>query len=111
MFHAGLVSVEKFAVEVARIPVNEYAAEIEDGYGAIGHAVILSNRIAWNHPPCAEAKGGRTAMRFSIPSTFLPRYFFCVVYSTFTVTAVDEMPLQTTCKSLRPVSIFLGISK
>ena len=58
MFHGGLVSVEKFAVEVARIPVNEYAAEIEDGHGAIGHAVILSNRIVWNHPPGARAKSG-----------------------------------------------------
>jgi hypothetical protein len=33
------------------------------------------------------------------------------IYSTLTVTDSEAMPLQITCKSLRPVSILLGISK
>jgi hypothetical protein len=36
MLHGGVVSMKKLAIEITGIPVDEYAAEIEDGDGAMG---------------------------------------------------------------------------
>jgi hypothetical protein len=36
MLHGVVVSMKKLAIEITGIPVDEYAAEIEDGDGATG---------------------------------------------------------------------------
>jgi hypothetical protein len=43
MLHGVVVSMKKFAIEITGIPVDEYAAEIEDGDGAMGRHETNSN--------------------------------------------------------------------
>jgi hypothetical protein len=47
MLHGGVVSMKKLTIEITGIAVDEYAAEIEDGDGAMGcHGAILAGLFA-----------------------------------------------------------------
>src|SRR5580692_3074941 len=75
MLHRVVVSMKKLAIEITGIPVDEYAAEIEDGDGAMGCHETNSSWSLYADRVKASARVGLQGDRInSIPIASVLQY-------------------------------------